>query len=254
MFHWKIRYNVIDKYAKFNYENEHTSNHDYFSPTRDDERFVWEKHSTGFASKMLSKMGYQGKVLGKEENGIMESITISTCGFAAADKQKSPEAGTNKLIYILSDSMLNQMDETRLSKKYDVTFDGRGGCTIKGMYTRISSIIALKPDYIILHVGTNDCTNKTSDDVLRELECLLEFITKVLPCSQVIIYQPIVRTDNINANQIIKNFNLKLKRLQYNIVDNSNLNISQLGRRGLHFSHYGTKKIAINIISLIKRL
>ena len=118
------------------------------------------------------------------------------------------------------------MGGTRLSKKYDVTVDCRGGCTIKGMYTRISSMIALKPDYIILHVGSNDCTNKTSDDVLRELECLLEFIRKVLPCSQVIISQPIVRADNIKANQIIKNFNLKLKRLQYNILDNSNLNVS----------------------------
>ena len=108
MFHWRIRYNVSQyNYAKFNYEKEHTTNHDYLWPTRDDERFVWEKHSTGYASKMLSKMGYQGKGLGKAENGIMEPVTIHPCGFAAADKQKSPEPGTSKLIYILSDSMLN---------------------------------------------------------------------------------------------------------------------------------------------------
>ena len=160
--------------------------------------------------------------------------------------------------------MLNQMDGTRLSKKYDVIVDCRGGCTMKGMYTRILSIITLKPDYIqenyyyyyyiLLPVGTNDCTNKTSDDVLREFECLVEFIRKVLPCSQVIVSQPIVRADNIKAKQIIKNFNLILKRLQYNILDNSNLNVFHLGRRGIHFSHYGTKKMTINIISLIKRL
>ena len=47
-------------------------------------------------------------------------------------------------IYLLSDSMLNnQMDGTRLSKKCDVTVDCRGGGTIKGMYTHISSRIAL---------------------------------------------------------------------------------------------------------------
>ena len=236
-------------YAKFNNEKDHTS-----QQPRSDERFVWEKHSTGFASKMLGKMGYQGKGLGKAENGIIEPITINPYGFAAAVKQKSPEPRISKLIYILSDSMLNQMDGTRLSKKYDVTVDCRGGCTIKGMYTRISNIIALKPEYILLHVGTNDCTNKTSDEVLRELECLLEYIRKVLPGSQVIISQPIVRADNIKANQIIKNFNFKLKRLQYKMLDNSNLNVSHLGKRGLHFSDYGTKKMAINIISLIKRL
>ena len=82
----------------------------------------------------------------------------------------------------------------------------------------------------------------------------MEFIRKVFPCSQVIVSRPIVRADDIKANQIIKNFNLKLKRLQYNILDNSNLNVSHLGRRGLHFSDYGTKKMTINIISLIKRL
>ena len=77
--------------------------------------------------------------------GIMEPITINPCGFVAADKQKSPEPGTSKLIYyILLDSMLNQMDGTRLSKKYDATVDCRFD----------ASIIAVKPDNILLHVGT----------------------------------------------------------------------------------------------------
>ena len=180
MFHWRIRYNVIDTIIMLSLitkKNIRQTMIIYGQLVRKEERFVWEKHSTGFASKMLSKMGYEGKGLGKAENGIMEPITINPCGFAAADKQKSPESGTSKLIYILSDSMLNQMDGTRLSKKY-VTVDCRGGCTSKGMYTRISSIIALKPDYILLHVGTNDCTNKTSDGVLRELECLLDSLER----------------------------------------------------------------------------
>ena len=111
-------------------------------------------------------MGYQGKGLGKAENGTMEPITINRCGFPAADKQKSLETGTSKLIYLLSDSMLNQMDGTRLSKKYDVTVDCRGWYTIKGMYTRISSITALnRSTFFYMLVQT---IVQLSDDVLRE--------------------------------------------------------------------------------------
>ena len=38
------------------------------------ERFVREKHSSGFTNKMLEKMGYKGKR--KAEDGIIEPITV----------------------------------------------------------------------------------------------------------------------------------------------------------------------------------
>ena len=38
------------------------------------DQFSWEKHSTGVASKIMKKMGHNGKGLGKAENGIVESI------------------------------------------------------------------------------------------------------------------------------------------------------------------------------------
>ena len=37
-------------------------------------------------------------------------------------------------------------------------------------------------------------------------------------------------------------------------LDNSNLTFFHLGQKGLHRSNHGTKKMALNIISLIKRL
>ena len=40
------------------------------------ERFAWEKHSSGVATKIMNKMGYKGKGLGKRENGITETIKI----------------------------------------------------------------------------------------------------------------------------------------------------------------------------------
>ena len=56
-------------YVRFtNYENK---NEEY------DGKIPWEKHSSGFASKMLNKYGYQGNGLGKFENGIKEPIHIN---------------------------------------------------------------------------------------------------------------------------------------------------------------------------------
>ena len=151
--------------------------------------------------------------------------------------------------------MLNQMDEVRLSRgNIKVKVRCHGGCTIKCMYSHLPSMINLKPEYIMLHIGTNDCTSKTSDEVLKELIKLTEHIKYMLPSSSLIISLPTVRADNITANQIIKNFNLKLKRLGYMFLDNSNLNISHLGKKGLHFNDHGIRIMASNIISLIKRL
>ena len=79
-----------------------------------DGRFGWEKHSSGAAAKIMAKMGYKGKGLGKTESGITEPITIKPAVFRHDDKPanpKPPESRTRKLMVILSDSILNQMRE-----------------------------------------------------------------------------------------------------------------------------------------------
>ena len=213
--------------------------------------FTWEKHSNGFANKVMKKMGYyKGKGLGKAEDGITEAITISDTRPANVFKSEKQK----KLVYIASDSILNQMDEKLLSKKYDVKVNSYGGCTIAGMYQHLPKMFALKPAYILLHVATNDCTNKTSCEILKELRDLFDHIQEQLPDSEIIISLPIVRRDNAAANQIVKNLCLKIKKLNYKFLDNSNLTFSHLGQKGLHLSNHGTKKMALNIISLIKHL
>ena len=214
----------------------------------------WENFSNGFASKMLHKMGYKGKGLGKYENGINEPIKIvKKKRFDKEFESKSHKEKRNA-VYILSDSMLNQIDEKLLSKSKVVKVKSHGGCTTKCMYKHLPEVIKLKPKYIVLHIGTNDCMLKTSDEVLRDIAKLKKYIENASPTSTVIISTPITRTDNTTANQIVQNINIKLRNMNYRLMDNSNIKSYHLGRKGLHLSNHGTKKLAINLISLIKRL
>ena len=180
------------------------------------------------------------------KTGITEPIKVE-------EHRRKPNT-TRKKFYILSDSILNQIEAKRLSRHFDVTLDFHGGCTVRCMYSHLAAAIKSKADYIMIHIGTNDCFTKTSDEVLTELKKLKNYIEELLPSTKVIISLPTVRTDNTKANIIIKNFNLKLKRLNYAHLDNTNINESHLGRKGLHLNKQGITCMAKNIITLMKQL
>ena len=120
-------------------------------------RVLWEKHSNGFATKVR----YNGKGLGKDEDGIIEPIQVNAPNLPYMARHQAKRNS----IYSASDSMLNQIDGERLSCTHDVKVKSDGGCTFGKMFTHLPDIIESKPDYIIYHIGTNDCGKKTSDEV-----------------------------------------------------------------------------------------
>ena len=146
--------------------------------------FTWERHSSGIASKIIDRMGYHGNGLGKEENGITQPITIKN-----SYRFEKKGATKRKTFYILSDSMMNGMDENRLSNNnIEVKVECHGGCTIEHMFTHVDTMVKYKPDYVLLHVGTNNCTNSMSDEILKELKHLKEFIQLILPSTRIYTY------------------------------------------------------------------
>ena len=220
--------------------------------TTTNDRYEWEKYSRGVAGKIMDKMGYKGNGLGKNENGIIEPIMIGTSNILGRPNHLNKR---KRLLYILSSSMLNQMDERRLScNTMDVKIQCHGGCTINCMYSHLQKMFRDRPDYILLHIGSNDCTSKISDTVLHEYKMLTEYINNKLPDAKLITSLPIVRADCFRANAIQTNFKFKLHGLEFMRLDHSNVNLSHLGKKGLHLNNHGTKIVAKNIISLIKRL
>ena len=62
------------------------------------------------------------------------------------------------------------------------------------------------------------------------------------------------RTDDFNA-QVVKDVNTVLKNTKdFNIMDNESIDVSYLGRKGLHLSNRGVGKMVTNFQKLVKSL
>ena len=159
-------------------------------------------------------------------------------------------------ILLASDSMFQNIDERRLSKKKNFTVKVRSfrGSTVNDMYFYLAPLLRKQPEYVILAVSTNDCTNSPSVKVLEDLLNLKRFIESRNGI-KVIISEPITRfDDNALACVRVRYLQEKLRKSNIILLDNSNIVRKHIAKGGLHFNDYGTARCAMNIISLIKRL
>ena len=101
-------------------------------------------------------------------------------------------------------------------------------------------------------MGTNDINMSTSVEIIGNLLELKLHIENILPDSTVILSQTIIRTDTPRATRIIIDVIKMFNELNIIKMDNSNIERVNLGRKGLHLNDYGTRKLAMNIISLIR--
>ena len=169
---------------------------------------------------------------------------------------KEVDKSVNKRnILVASDSMMNQIDGNRLSKTFDVKVMSWGGCSINELMGKLEPILEKQSfEYIIIHVGTNDSTTRTSDDMLHDIILLKDYI-ELTYSSKVIISNIIERQDDMKANLTIQYFNEKLSKLNLLVMDNSNIISKYLGKKGHHLtSPHGSGRLAMNIINLIRRL
>ena len=173
------------------------------------------------------------------------------------DKRHPGEAWPPKTVLVVGDSMLNQLDEVRLSEATDTNVKVRsfGGVNVTTLKEeKIIPLLHKKPEAVILHVGTNDATYKPSDNILNELLQLKHFIEDQLKGCKVIFSLPIIRTDNSKAMLTIKRLNERMKSLKVNYCLNMNIDESCLGKKGHHMNPRGVGRLAVNLHSLIRKL
>ena len=110
------------------------------------------------------------------------------------------------------------------------------------------------PDYIILHIGTNDAVNNTSREILDKILKLKTYIQKELPKCQITISTPVKRHNHGKASLTISHLSKKFKDLSKSIVDNPNIVAFYLNSGGFHLNYKGLERLAINLKLTIRKL
>ena len=84
-------------------------------------------------------------------------------------------------------------------------------------------IIAKRPDFLILHVGTSNATTKTSRKIIDDLLMLKCNILKQFSNCRVTVSKPTVRIDHGKANLTLHDVNINLETLNLECIENGNI-------------------------------
>ena len=152
--------------------------------------------------------------------------------------------------------MINQMDEQRLSHSVNRSVKVRtfSGANVDQMYYYITPLLKKELKVIILHVGTNDAVTKTLDTILDDILKLKFHIESQLIGVEVVISCPINRIDNSKARLTIKHVINKIKLIKVTKIMNENISDICLGCKGLHLNLRGNVRLAVNLITLMRKL
>ena len=187
------------------------------------------------------------------------STTKSANSSAGRDeKEVTPPPSTQKVpwkpntVLIIGDSLLNGIQEKKMSKDGTIKVRAFPGAVINDMYKFIQPHMERKPSKIILHIGTNDAVGKTSDEILYELLQLKAFIMQKYNITPVISW-PTLRTDRAKAKYVILELWKRLEQLNIPSISNTNITEDCLGKGGknpgLHMNPKGYGRLAMNFLS-----
>ena len=129
-------------------------------------------------------------------------------------------------ILTAGDSMINGIDEKRLSKKNsNVKVRYFNGALVEDMFYNLVPLLRKKPCALILHVGTNNTVSDSSTVILKKINSLISYIKINNPERRIIVSQPVRRTDNGKATLTLNNLNKILAELDVGQTDNSSIDV-----------------------------
>ena len=157
-----------------------------------------------------------------------------------------------KTVFIVGDSMLNGIEESKLSKTRHIRVQPIPGGKIDDIKENLNDLLHEELQKVIIHVGTNNAMTDTPKEICEKLISLKDQIESILPKCEVTISNLIMRTDEPKASKINEEVNSFIKSASINFVENSNIKGKQLGKRGLHLNIQGNKMFARNLLNAIR--
>ena len=114
-------------------------------------------------------------------------------------------------------------DETRMSRKFNVKVRSFPGVKIDDMFYYLVPLLEKNPDYVTVHVGTNNAVDHQSSDIISKIFKLKEFIQLKVPSCKIIISTPIKRCNNKKVLNVAEDVIQQLHQLNTETIINVNI-------------------------------
>ena len=124
---------------------------------------------------------------------------------------------------VTGDSMLSYIDETRMSRMFNVKVRPFPGAKTDDMFCYLVPLLGKNPDYVILHIGTNDTVDHQSSNIISKIFKLKEFIQLKVPSFKALISTPIKRHDNERASSVVDDLIQQLQQLNTETIINADI-------------------------------
>ena len=155
---------------------------------------------------------------------------------------------------VIGDSMLEGLDEQKMSSKRVVKVRKFPGATTDNMYHYLMPLIQKQPDNVILHRGRNDASFCNSSETVNSILNLRSFISQKLRNANIILSKQIMRSDTAAGKVTIEEVKKQLNDFEIDIIDSSNLSRAHLNGRGFHLNTKDMLQFAKNLIEGIRKL
>ena len=152
-------------------------------------------------------------------------------------------------IIVAGDSMVKNLKGWLMSRKKNVRVYSFPGATTEDMEFFLKPLIARQPEEIILHIGTNDLSKDTAEQVTNNITKLAYEIERHdIKCT---VSSIITRKGELDSKVHQVNEELS-SRFKTKFVCNQNITLNHLNNGGLHLNKRGDGALALNFINHIR--
>ena len=176
------------------------------------------------------------------------------------EEKKKQSADKKVNIVIAGDSMLNNIEDRfdLNTRKANVSIRPFPGATIEDMKDYITPITRKQPNILIIHTGTNNVRDGKPKDIVDKLVKLQRYAKSISPDTNIVLSNIIRRQDYkqeqlgqkiIEINSLLA---LECKKYKIDLIDH--INVTGIGRKGLHPNNLGKEQITSNLLEYISRI